>query len=238
MKPSQSQSAQPPSHFRWTVVALLCAVAFVLYIDRINIMIAAPHFEKEFDLSSQMMGNVLSAFLFGYALGLVPGGWLTDRFGPHRVLTLAGLSWGALTVLMGCVPKQVAGQTLDSGVVLVLARFLLGIYEACPYPTFNRALANWMRRSERAFSSGLIHCGSGLGGAFTPVFIALIVQHLGVNGEACRLIGSVNLEKPKPDSPVFGFEIPRTVLNRGYNLLEISPRSNCRIVWVEIAMKS
>jgi hypothetical protein len=59
-----------------------------------------------------------------------------------------------------------------------------------------------------------------------------------VNGEACQPIGSVNLEKPKPDSPVFGFEVPRAVLNRGYNLLEISPKSNCRIVWVEIAMKS
>ena len=93
MQPSQSQPAPSASHFRWIVVALLCAVAFVLYIDRINIMIAAPHLEKEFDLSSQMMGNVLSAFLFGYALGLVPGGWMADRFGPHRVLTLAGLSW-------------------------------------------------------------------------------------------------------------------------------------------------
>ena len=98
MLPS-SHPTPTPSQFRWTVVALLCAVAFVLYIDRINIMITAPHLEKEFDLSSQMMGNVLSAFLFGYALGLVPGGWLADRFGPHRVLTfclpLLGHSHGA-----------------------------------------------------------------------------------------------------------------------------------------------
>jgi ACS family glucarate transporter-like MFS transporter len=192
MQPFQSQPAPSPSHFRWIVVALLCAVAFVLYIDRINIMIAAPHLEKEFDLSSQMMGNVLSAFLFGYALGLVPGGWMADRFGPHRVLTLAGLSWGVLTVLMGCVPKQVSLHALDSGVVLILARFFLGICEACAYPTFNRALANWMRRSERAFSSGLIHCGSGLGGAFTPVFIAVIVQQLGWR-ESFWLSGAITL---------------------------------------------
>jgi MFS family permease len=104
---------------------------------------------------------------------------MADRFGPHRVLALAALSWGVLTVVMGCVQKQVGGVSMNSGLVVVLARFLLGICEACAYPTFNRALANWMRRSERAFSSGLIHCGSGLGGAFTPVFIALTVQHLG-----------------------------------------------------------
>jgi len=179
MRLPSSHPTPTPSRFRWTVVALLCAVAFVLYIDRINIMITAPHLEKEFDLSSQMMGNVLSAFLFGYALGLVPGGWLADRFGPHRVLTFACLSWGILTVLMGCIRKEVTGHAFNSGVLLITARFLLGICEACAYPTFNRALANWMRRGERAFSSGLIHCGSGLGGAFTPVFIALIVQKLG-----------------------------------------------------------
>lgn len=174
-----TQPTPTPTRFRWTVVALLCAVAFVLYIDRINIMITAPHLEKEFDLSSQMMGNVLSAFLFGYALGLVPGGWLADRFGPHRVLAFACLSWSVLTGLMGCIQKGMMGHMVDSGALLITARFLLGICEACAYPTFNRALANWMRRGERAFSSGLIHCGSGLGGAFTPVFIALIVQQLG-----------------------------------------------------------
>src|SRR5678815_3335638 len=112
MPPSQSQPAPSASHFRWIVVALLCAVAFVLYIDRINIMITAPHLEKEFDLSSQMMGNVLSAFLFGYALGLVPGGWLADRYGPHRVLTFACLSWGILTVLMGCIQKGMTSHVL------------------------------------------------------------------------------------------------------------------------------
>lgn len=142
-------------------------------------MIAAPFLEKEFHLSSQMMGNILSAFLFGYAVGLVPGGWMADHFGPHRVLTFAGLSWAALTLLIVFVPKQVSGQAVDSGALLVAARFLLGVCEACAYPTINRALANWMRRSDRAFSSGLVHCGSGLGGAFTPIFIALIISNIG-----------------------------------------------------------
>jgi len=68
-----------PGRHRWAIVAILCAVAFVLYVDRINISVSAPHVATEFGLSSQALGNVLSAFLFGYALGLVPGGWLADR---------------------------------------------------------------------------------------------------------------------------------------------------------------
>jgi ACS family glucarate transporter-like MFS transporter len=55
----------------------------------------------------------------------------------------------------------------------------LGLAEACSYPTFARALANWMRRGERAMASGLIHMGSNLGGIFTPIFIAFIISRFG-----------------------------------------------------------
>jgi len=51
------------SHFRWAIVGLLCAVAFVLYVDRVNITVAAPYLASEFSLSAQSLGEVLSAFL-------------------------------------------------------------------------------------------------------------------------------------------------------------------------------
>ena len=167
-----------PSRYRWVILAVLCMVAFVLYVDRINISVSAPHIAAEFNLSSQSLGNVLSAFLFGYAFGLVPGGWLADRFGAHRVLTVAGIFWAVLTALIGFTPSAIA-RTQYAGTALFVMRFLLGVAEACAYPTFARALANWMRRSERAMASGLIHMGSNLGGIFTPVFIAFVISHLG-----------------------------------------------------------
>ena len=166
------------SRHRWVILAVLCMVAFVLYVDRVNISVSAPQIATEFDLSSQSLGNVLSAFLFGYAVGLVPGGWLADRFGAHRVLTVAGIFWAALTALIGFTPAAIA-RAQHAGTALFLMRFLLGLAEACAYPTFARALANWMRRSERAKASGLIHMGSNLGGIFTPVFVAFVIRHFG-----------------------------------------------------------
>jgi len=68
----------PTSHFRWTIVALLCGVAMVLYVDRVNLMVAVPFMKEEFGLSETARGNVLSAFLFGYAVGLVPEKCLPD----------------------------------------------------------------------------------------------------------------------------------------------------------------
>ena len=86
----------------------------MLYVDRGNITVAAPYIASEFNLSTQSLGRVLSAFLFGYAAGLVPGGWLADRFGPRSVLTAAGLSWAVITFLQGLIQKEIFGHTVDA----------------------------------------------------------------------------------------------------------------------------
>ena len=99
-------SRKHTGRFRWTIVWILCAVAFVLYVDRVNITVAAPHLASQFHLSDQSLGEVLGAFLFGYAFGLIPGGWLADRFGPHRVLVAAGLSWAVITLLTGAIERR------------------------------------------------------------------------------------------------------------------------------------
>lgn len=175
-----TELARPASsRFRWAIVGLLCAVAFVLYIDRVNISVAAPHMQEEFGFSDARCGYVLGAFFLGYGAGLVPGGWLADRFGARAVLTGAGLSWAALTLLVGLTPRGLIAGWLDPVTALIASRFVLGLCEACAFPTFARTLANWMRRSERAIASGLIHSGATLGGAFTPVFIAFIIAQFG-----------------------------------------------------------
>ena len=59
---------------------------------------------------------------------------------------------------------------------------------------------------------------------------------LRVNGEICTLGSTVELPRPKPEIPVYQFSIPRPLVNRGYNLIELSPKHNCTIGWVEITM--
>ncbi len=63
-------------------------------------------------------------------------------------------------------------------------------------------------------------------------------SELRVNGELCKWTGSVELQRPKPEAPVFSFEVPPSLLRHGYNVLEIRLKSACKIVWVEIAIKT
>ena len=49
------------------VFALLCGLAFLMYIDRSNVSIAAPVIQKEFGFSNAHLGWIFSAFATAYA---------------------------------------------------------------------------------------------------------------------------------------------------------------------------
>jgi hypothetical protein len=59
-----------------------------------------------------------------------------------------------------------------------------------------------------------------------------------VNGERCAFEDVRHLQKPKSNKPTFGFAVPLSLLNRGYNLIEVAPKEHGKIVWVEIALFS
>ncbi|HEX4947990.1 MAG TPA: hypothetical protein VFZ34_15060 [Blastocatellia bacterium] len=63
-------------------------------------------------------------------------------------------------------------------------------------------------------------------------------SELRVNGVLCQLAGAIDLPRPKPESSVFRFAIPLSLLRRGYNVVEFHPKSAGKIVWVEIAMEA
>jgi MFS family permease len=154
-------------------------MAFVLYMDRVNFTIAVTHIGVELNLSQQAVANILSAYLFGYTLGLIPSGWLADRLGPYKTMKMAGITWAILTILVAGIHTKFFIQFRNPGAALFVLRFLLGLAEACAFPTFACALANWMRRSERAMASGLIHMACNLGGVVAPIAIAFIMSRMG-----------------------------------------------------------
>jgi MFS family permease len=62
------------------VLGLLCALYFILYIDRVNIAVAAPLIKADLRLSNTQLGLVFSAFAIPYTLFQLIGGWIGDRF--------------------------------------------------------------------------------------------------------------------------------------------------------------
>src|SRR5580700_2125926 len=90
-----------PTKTRWLVLVLISFMYLITYMDRSNISVAAPAIAKEFALSKTAMGWIFSAFTLAYALGQFPGGWLGDRIGPRKVLTVIMLWWAIAAVSTG-----------------------------------------------------------------------------------------------------------------------------------------
>src|SRR5205807_7030470 len=90
-----------PTAVRYAVLAFLCLLAFVLYIDRICISQATTSIEKDLGISDKQMGFVLAAFTVAYGLFEIPTGRWGDRYGSRGVLTRIVLWWSAFTALTG-----------------------------------------------------------------------------------------------------------------------------------------
>jgi sugar phosphate permease len=148
------------SRVRWTVLAIISLMYMITYIDRSNISVAAPAIAKEFALSKIDLGLVFSAFIWAYAIGQIPGGWLADRFGPRRVLLAIVPFWS----LMTSATAFATGMTSLFGV-----RFIFGLGEAGAFPTASRAMQLWFPGSERGLVQGVTHCLSRLAVVITPI---------------------------------------------------------------------
>jgi sugar phosphate permease len=174
-QPTSQQSfsashASAPSHRRWMVLLLLCLMYFITYLDRVSISNAAPMISREFGFSKATMGLIFSAFVWAYAFFQVPGGWLGDRFGPRKVLTVIMV----YRTLIAAVTTRAVGFSSFWAV-----RFMLGVGEAGAFPTATRAMQMWFPRQERGLVQGISHAASRFGAAVGPPLAVALMIHYG-----------------------------------------------------------
>ncbi|WP_090552284.1 MFS transporter [Paraburkholderia caballeronis] len=155
------------------VLLLLCAMYLITYVDRVNVSTAAGAFGAELKLSHTQVGFVFSAFAYPYLIFQIIGGWVGDRFGPRRTLTICAVIWAGATILTG-----LAGGFLS----LVVARLLLGLGEGATFPTATRAMSNWMPAHQRGFAQGTTHAASRIGNAVAPPLIVWLMLSFGWRG--------------------------------------------------------
>ncbi|ALA59646.1 MFS transporter [Nitrospira moscoviensis] len=164
---------------RWLILTLLFCISVVTYIDRVNISVTARQMMPAFGLTDQEMGWIFSAFVTGYALFQIPGGWLADRWGARAVLTGALVWWSLCTAFTAMAAVSPLAEAVGIVGALLAVRFTLGMGEAVALPTFNRAVANWMPAGSRGIGIGIAIGGIGLGSAVTPPIAAWIMVNWG-----------------------------------------------------------
>jgi ACS family glucarate transporter-like MFS transporter len=229
------------SRVRWFLVFWLFILSAVSFLDRVNVSVAGSSLAREYHLGDVQLGWVFSAFLVGYALFQTPAGWLADRFGPRRVLTVGVFWWGIFTALTAAVPLGIAKPVL----LFIAIRFLLGAGEALVYPASNQFVARWIPTEERGIANGWIFAGVGAGAGFAPPLITYIMIHHGWRSSfwVCAGIGLAAgivwylaaRDKPEQHSRVSSTELAK--IRAGLTLRVAESESSARkaiVPWGEI----
>jgi MFS family permease len=163
------------------VLALLCAMYFINYIVRVNVSTAAAVFQPELHLTNTQVGLIFSAFAYPYLAFQIAGGWVADKFGARRALTVFAIIWSSATVLMG-LANSLSG--------MILGRVLLGIGVSA-LPVATRAMSSWTPAEKRGFAQGITHACARLGNALTPPLVAWLILLISWRGSFV-VIGAVS----------------------------------------------
>ena len=137
----------PGSRAAWMRLAACTGAAALLQLDGTLITVALPSLARSMNISSASTSLVLSVYFAAYALTLLPGGILVDRFGARR-LALLGLGVFALGAAAGALSSSIgalaATRVLQgAGAGLVSPAALTGAVSGFPPERRGRALGVW-----------------------------------------------------------------------------------------------
>ena len=155
-----------PVRQRYALLAMLCAAAAIAYVQRSGIAVAAGSIQGDLRLDKVRFGAVLSFWSLGYALMQVPSGWLADRLGSRRALTLYAVLWSVATGLVGFARDYYS---------LAVLWTLMGAAQAGIFPSSTKAISRWFPAERRASATGMLGSCMGLGGALAPMLTGLLL---------------------------------------------------------------
>lgn len=168
-RPNRRPVREPLPPGAWGRLAACTAAAALLQLDGTLITVALPSVARSLHVSNSSTAIVLSAYFLAYALALLPGGSLVDRFDARRLALLGlglfavGAGAGALAPAIGVLVASRVVQGVGAGLVSPAA--LAGAVSGFPPERRGSALGIW---GASAGVSNLL--GPVMGGVLTVAF--------------------------------------------------------------------
>jgi EmrB/QacA subfamily drug resistance transporter len=153
--------------FRWLAVAVLLVASFMDLLDTTIVNVALPAIQESLGASSAQLVWIISGYALSFAVLLITGGRLGDRYGRKTVFNIGVL--GFTLASLSCA----FAQTPD---MLVISRLVQGGFAAVMIPQVLSIIQVLFRPEERAAVFGLTGAISGLAAVAGPLIGGLLVS--------------------------------------------------------------
>ena len=148
------------------VISLAFLATLVNYLDRQTLSVIAPELKRQFQMTDETYGLILSAFMLAYTVMNGVSGPLIDRIGTRLGYGICMAWWSTAGML-----HAMAAGPFSLGIY----RFLLGAGEAGNWPAAVKVVSEWFPPKERALASGIFNSGAAIGAIAAPPLVAWLV---------------------------------------------------------------
>ena len=150
-------------------LAIVSLALFMVVLDNLIVTVALPAIRADLGATLQSLEWTINAYTLAFAVTLIPGAALGDRFGRKR-LFLTGLS-------MFTLASAAAALAPDTG-ALVAARAIQGVGGAIVAPLTLTLLADAFPAQKRGAALGIWSAISGMGIALGPLVGGAVVESI------------------------------------------------------------
>ena len=154
----------------WVVWILGCIFYFYEFLLQVSPGVMGTELMRDFSITGQTLGVLSGFYYYSYTPMQLPCGILMDRFGPHRMFTLA-------TII--CAMSTIAFSMTDSLLTAFMARLMIGFGSAFAAVGTMKLASNWFSTKRFALLTGLMVTIGMLGAIGGEAPLALLVDQYG-----------------------------------------------------------
>jgi EmrB/QacA subfamily drug resistance transporter len=166
MTSTTDSHAEQPRHRGWTL-AIVSIGLFMVVLDNLVVNVALPSIHRDLGGSIQALEWTVSAYVLAYAVLLLTGAALGDRYGRKRMF-IAGIALFTLS--------SVAAALAPSTALLIAARASQGVGAAVVTPLTLTLLADAFPPERRGVALGVWSGISGVAVALGPLVGGAVIQ--------------------------------------------------------------
>jgi len=155
-------------HWAWVILAICFLDLFVNYSVRLGYGVVLPEMIRNLGFGRAAGGSIYNAYLFTYIIITPFTGYLTDRLGARRVISICLFLLGVAVILMGTV-NSLWSACLFFG--------LTGLGATGLWAPVITLVQRWFAFHRRGFALGILSTGFGLGFATVGAVFPWIVEY-------------------------------------------------------------